>query len=199
MQHVIIVIHLMLVLALIGVVLLQRSEGGGLGIGSTGGFMTSRGTANVLTRATAILAGLFFLTSLLLSILAGVGHKPTSILEGGQSAPTAPGAPPPLGGAAAACSTSCKAARRRLRRRRQQPRRGRRCRSRSEITTKGPGNPAPSTFGSGVSEKSWGKFEESMQIVSQVPAKLISYPATHRCRAGLSNSRSSNRFARVKG
>ncbi|MGA8560694.1 MAG: preprotein translocase subunit SecG, partial [Pseudolabrys sp.] len=67
MQHVIIVIHLMLVLALIGVVLLQRSEGGGLGIGSTGGFMTSRGTANVLTRATAILAGLFFVTSLLLS------------------------------------------------------------------------------------------------------------------------------------
>ena len=98
MQHVIIVIHLMLVLALIGVVLLQRSEGGGLGIGSTGGFMTSRGTANVLTRATAVLAALFFLTSLLLSILAGAGHKPSSILEGGQSAPTAPGAPPPLGG-----------------------------------------------------------------------------------------------------
>jgi preprotein translocase subunit SecG len=98
MQHVIIVIHLMLVLALIGVVLLQRSEGGGLGIGSTGGFMTSRGTANVLTRATAVLAALFFLTSLLLSILAGVGHKPSSILEGGQSAPLAPGAPPPLGG-----------------------------------------------------------------------------------------------------
>jgi|SRR5215510_12053536 preprotein translocase subunit SecG len=97
MQHVIIVIHLMLVLSLIGVVLLQRSEGGGLGIGSTGGFMTSRGTANVLTRATAILAGLFFLTSLTLSILAGVGHKPSSILESGQSAPP-PGAPPPLGG-----------------------------------------------------------------------------------------------------
>jgi preprotein translocase subunit SecG len=100
MQHVIIVIHLMLVLALIGVVLLQRSEGGGLGIGSTGGFMTSRGTANVLTRATAILAGLFFVTSLILSILAGVNRKPTSILQGGQSAPTAPApgtAPPPLG------------------------------------------------------------------------------------------------------
>ena len=60
MQQVVIVIHLMLVLALIGVVLLQRSEGGGLGIGGGGGFMTSRGTANVLTRATAILAGLFF-------------------------------------------------------------------------------------------------------------------------------------------
>jgi preprotein translocase subunit SecG len=98
MQQVIIVIHLMLVLALIGVVLLQRSEGGGLGIGSSGGFMTSRGTANVLTRATAILAGLFFVTSLLLSILAGINRKPTSILEGGQSAPTTPGAPTPLGG-----------------------------------------------------------------------------------------------------
>ncbi|MGE5166280.1 MAG: preprotein translocase subunit SecG [Hyphomicrobiales bacterium] len=98
MQHVIIVIHLMLVLALIGVVLLQRSEGGGLGIGATGGFMTSRGTANVLTRATAVLAGLFFVTSLLLSILAGAGRTPTSILQGGQSAPTVPGAPPPLGG-----------------------------------------------------------------------------------------------------
>jgi preprotein translocase subunit SecG len=97
MQHVIIVIHLMLVLALIGVVLLQRSEGGGLGIGSSGGFMTSRGTANVLTRATAILAGLFFVTSLLLSILAGIGRKPTSILQGGESSPAAPGAPAPLG------------------------------------------------------------------------------------------------------
>ena len=98
MQHVIIVIHLMLVLAMIGVVLLQRSEGGGLGIGSTGGFMTSRGTANVLTRATAILAGLFFLTSLTLSILAGTNRKPTSILQGGnQSSPTAPGTPTPLG------------------------------------------------------------------------------------------------------
>jgi preprotein translocase subunit SecG len=93
MQHVVIVIHLMLVLALIGVVLLQKSEGGGLGIGSTGGFMTSRGTANVLTRATAILAGLFFATSLILSILAGMNRKPSSILQGSQCAPTAPGAP----------------------------------------------------------------------------------------------------------
>jgi preprotein translocase subunit SecG len=93
MQHVVIVIHLMLVLALIGVVLLQKSEGGGLGIGSTGGFMTSRGTANVLTRATAILAGLFFATSLLLSILAGINRKPASILQGGQSTPAAPAGP----------------------------------------------------------------------------------------------------------
>ena len=98
MQHVIIVIHLMLVLALIGVVLLQKSEGGGLGIGSTGGFMSSRGTANVLTRATAILAALFFATSLLLSILAGMNRKPTSILGGSSPAPaqSAPGMPPPL-------------------------------------------------------------------------------------------------------
>jgi preprotein translocase subunit SecG len=98
MQHVVIVIHLMLVLALIGVVLLQKSEGGGLGIGSTSGFMTSRGTANVLTRATAILAALFFVTSLVLSILAGANRAPTSILQGGTPAQT-PGAPaPPLGG-----------------------------------------------------------------------------------------------------
>ena len=96
MQHVVIVIHLMLVLALIGVVLLQKSEGGGLGIGSTGGFMTSRGTANVLTRATAVLAGLFFVTSLLLSILAGLNREPTSILQGGRPAPTAPGPNAPL-------------------------------------------------------------------------------------------------------
>ena len=52
----VVVVHLMIVVAMIGVVLLQKSEGGGLGIGSTGGFLTSRGTANVLTRATAILA-----------------------------------------------------------------------------------------------------------------------------------------------
>ena len=100
MQQVVLVIHLMLVLALIGVVLLQRSEGGGLGIGGGGGFMTSRGTANVLTRATAILAGLFFVTSLVLSILAGYGRAPTSILGGSQptsNAPATPGAPAPLG------------------------------------------------------------------------------------------------------
>jgi preprotein translocase subunit SecG len=101
MQQVVIVIHLMLVLALIGVVLLQRSEGGGLGIGGGGGFMTSRGTANVLTRATAILAGLFFATSLILSILAGFDRRPTSILGGSSApatAPAAPGSAPPLGG-----------------------------------------------------------------------------------------------------
>ena len=56
METVLIVIHLMVVLALVGVVLLQRSEGGGLGIGGGSGFMTARGAANALTRATAILS-----------------------------------------------------------------------------------------------------------------------------------------------
>jgi preprotein translocase subunit SecG len=68
MQTVVILIHLMIVLAMVGLVLIQKSEGGGLGMGggSGGGFMSNRGTANVLTRATGILAALFFATSLLL-------------------------------------------------------------------------------------------------------------------------------------
>jgi preprotein translocase subunit SecG len=101
MQTVVIVIHLMLVLALIGVVLLQKSEGGGLGLGGGGpsGFLSSRGTANVLTRTTAFLALGFFVTSLLLSILAGYDRKPRSIIQNTGSTPapaSAPGAPPPL-------------------------------------------------------------------------------------------------------
>lgn len=97
MQTVVIIIHLMVVLAMIGFVLLQKSEGGGLGIGSTGGFMTSRGTANVLSRTTAILAAVFFTTSLALSILAGIDRKPRTIVPAGTAAPTAPTAPaPPL-------------------------------------------------------------------------------------------------------
>jgi preprotein translocase subunit SecG len=103
MQTVVIVIHLMIVSAMIGLVLLQRSEGGGLGMGGGGGgFLTSRGTSNVLTRTTAILAASFFATSLILSIIAGMDRKPRSILQGGEQAPvgqpanpggSAPGAP----------------------------------------------------------------------------------------------------------
>src|SRR2546423_5722065 len=81
MQTIIIVIHLMVVAAMIGVVLLQKSEGGGLGIGSTGGFLSSRGTANALTPTTAILAATFFFTRLVLSVLAGWDRKPHSIIQ----------------------------------------------------------------------------------------------------------------------
>ena|SRR6185369_13992586 len=73
MITVLLVIHILIAFALIIVVLLQRSEGGGLGVGSSGGmggFMTARGTANLLTRTTAILAGIFMAMSLLLAILA---------------------------------------------------------------------------------------------------------------------------------
>ena len=87
---VLIVIHLMIVIAMIGVVLLQRSEGGGLGVGQSGGFLSSRGTANVLTRTTAILAAAFFLMSLGLSVVAGLGRK------GNQSILQNTGAPPPV-------------------------------------------------------------------------------------------------------
>ncbi|MGF9567280.1 preprotein translocase subunit SecG [Neorhizobium sp. JUb45] len=81
MQTVLIVIHLLIVLALVGVVLIQRSEGGGLGIGGGSGFMSARGTANALTRTTAILATLFFITSLGLGILARYESRPTDILD----------------------------------------------------------------------------------------------------------------------
>jgi preprotein translocase subunit SecG len=82
MQTVLIVIHLMVVIALVALVLLQRSEGGALGVGGGSGFMTGRGQANVLTRATAILAALFFATSLALTLLANWNRAPKSILEG---------------------------------------------------------------------------------------------------------------------
>lgn len=81
MQTIVIVIHLLIVLALVGVVLIQRSEGGGLGIGGGSGFMTARGAANALTRTTAILAIGFFATSLVLGIMARYGEKPTDILN----------------------------------------------------------------------------------------------------------------------
>src|SRR5215472_9121095 len=85
MLTVIIVIHLMLVLALIGVVMLQKSEGGGL-ISSTSGFLSSRGTANVLSRTTALLAAGFFVTSLVLSWWASFQRHPTSIINTGAPA-----------------------------------------------------------------------------------------------------------------
>ena len=99
MTTVLLVIHLFVTLALIGVVLLQRSEGGGLGIGSSqgmGAFMTGRGTANLLTRTTAVLGALFFLLSLALALLGrGASHTQRSILDSPPPAATAPAAPAP--------------------------------------------------------------------------------------------------------
>jgi preprotein translocase subunit SecG len=95
MERIILVIHLMVAAALVGVVLMQKSEGGALGIGGGGmsNFMTGRGTANVLTRATAILAACFMLTSLLLVVLPQLGGHRPSILPQNlpmQQAPVAP-------------------------------------------------------------------------------------------------------------
>ena len=83
MQEVVLVVHLLITLALIGVVLVQKSEGGGLGIGggTMGGFMTARGSANLLTRVTAILAAIFFCTSMILAIMAGTRGSGDSIFD----------------------------------------------------------------------------------------------------------------------
>ena len=92
MEAVILVIHLLIAAALVGVVLIQRSEGGGLGIGgggASGGFMSARGTANLLPRTTAILAAAFMVTSLVLAVLAGDHSRPRSIID------TLPAVPPP--------------------------------------------------------------------------------------------------------
>ena len=85
METLVLTIHILIALALIGAVLLQRSEGGGLGIGGGGGvgggFMTARGTANMMTRVTAILAACFFGTSLILAIMAGGQREASSIID----------------------------------------------------------------------------------------------------------------------
>jgi preprotein translocase subunit SecG len=106
MSTVLLIVHLFVTLALIGVVLIQRSEGGGLGVGGGGGggmgsFMSGRGTANLLTRTTSILAAIFFTLSLTLALLnRGTTGVAGSILEpkGGEAIPAAPigTAPAPL-------------------------------------------------------------------------------------------------------
>ena len=108
MTAVLLIIHLFVTIALIGVVLIQRSEGGGLGIGTSqgmGSFMSGRGTANLLTRATAILATAFMALSLTLallnrgtmgtsrSILDNPGSPATNLPSGPPPAPSAPSAP----------------------------------------------------------------------------------------------------------
>ena len=75
-------VHILIAIALVTVVLLQRSEGGALGIGGgSGSFMSGRGAANALTRTTSILAACFFATSITLTILAGAHREPASVLD----------------------------------------------------------------------------------------------------------------------
>lgn len=96
------VFHILITVAMVGVILIQRSEGGGLGIGGgggMGGLMSGRGTANVLTRATTILGALFMITSIALTFAASGGRQRTVIVptpapaSAPAQAPAAPAAP----------------------------------------------------------------------------------------------------------
>ena len=95
MATVLLVIHLMVAAALVGVVLLQKSEGGALGIGGGGGggFLTGRGTANLLTRVTAMLAAAFFVTSISLTLLARNTQPAGSVFDGAKPTAGAPAVP----------------------------------------------------------------------------------------------------------
>ncbi len=98
METVLLVVHLLVAIFLVSLILMQRSGGGALdGLGGGSGassFLSARGTGNMLTRMTAILATIFFLTSISLSIYyKGVQPKPTSILEQAPAAQTEPAAP----------------------------------------------------------------------------------------------------------
>ena len=102
MITVLLILHLMIAASLVGVVLLQKSEGGALGIGGGGGFMTGRGAANFLTRVTAGLAAAFFATSMLLTLLATRTERPPSVFDTpaavpAKSAPAVPGPEAPAG------------------------------------------------------------------------------------------------------
>ena len=85
MITVILIIHIILALSIICAVLLQKSEGGGLGIGGSGGagggFMTARGTANFLTKFTAFLGACFFLTSILLALLSSSNNASSIAID----------------------------------------------------------------------------------------------------------------------
>ena len=99
MTTVLLIIHLFVTMALIGVVLIQRSEGGGLGIGSSqgmGAFMSGRGTANLLTRTTAILATVFMVLSLALALMnRGTVGAGRSLLEAPSTSIPGPTTPAP--------------------------------------------------------------------------------------------------------
>lgn len=97
MENVLLVIHLLLAIGLVGVILLQKSEGGVLGMGGGGGgFMTGRAAGNLLTRTTAILATCFFVTSLALALVANGSRNQGSIMDqpaASQQPPAEPAAP----------------------------------------------------------------------------------------------------------
>lgn len=97
MTTVILVIHLLLAIGLVATILLQRSEGGALGIGGGGGggLMSSRGAGNALTRSTSILGAAFFLTTITLAILAGTGDD-GSVANTVEVEENAPPIAPPL-------------------------------------------------------------------------------------------------------
>ena len=98
MEAIVLVIHLLIAIGLVGAILLQKSEGGALGMGGggsggMGGFMSGRAAGDLLTRTTAILAACFFLTSFVLALLSGAGTESPSILDQPPSTPAIPSAP----------------------------------------------------------------------------------------------------------
>jgi preprotein translocase subunit SecG len=104
------IVQTLVAASLVGVILMQRSEGGGLGVGgSSSGFMTARGAADFLTRSTAILGALFVILSIVLAAVAGATRQPTQVDTSliNQTAPLAPvaaPAPPPANDAAPAAN-----------------------------------------------------------------------------------------------
>jgi preprotein translocase subunit SecG len=94
-KTVLLVMHIFFAVMLVGAVLLQRSEGGALGIGggTMGGLMSARGAASRITRATGVLATCFIATSLTLAILAGNAKRATSITDVPPPAQTQPAVP----------------------------------------------------------------------------------------------------------
>ena len=101
MSTFVLVVHTLIAIALCGVILIQRSEGGGLGIGggTGGGLVSARGAADLLTRSTTVLAALFIATSIILAVLAAAGHGSrkidTTLATPGVAAPKTPAAPAP--------------------------------------------------------------------------------------------------------
>ena len=98
MQNVLLIIHLVLALCLIGAVLVQRSEGGGLGMGGGGGVMSSRGAATAMAKLTWVFAACFIATSITLTILAARGSDGASVLDRLAPAPAEAPATPDAGG-----------------------------------------------------------------------------------------------------